>query len=188
MKKEENDPIQKLKEWFESEDGKKMTEAWAVKAHLDELHTKRWVDRFKRWAEPDMDAALEKLIAWYSSDKYRDREWMKGREPEEKLLWIAFEYAEKYCQVCEDPENLNMFTGSAYYIGSYVIQVMNGQGSVILIEKRKGEIKPTRKEQIIEMIEDRILSEYKKHSKALPDSWAKIAAQKIYTTLEELEE
>ena len=188
MKNEKNDQIQMLRDWFESEEGKKMTEAWAVKAHLDNLHTERWIERFKRWAEPDVDQALEKLINWYSSDKYRDREWNKGREPEEKLLWLAFDYAEKYCQECEDEENLNMFTGYAYYIGSYVIQIIHGQGSAILIDKRKGEIKPSRKEQIIGMMESRILEEYKKHSKSLSESWARIAAQKIYTTLKEIGE
>ncbi len=84
-------------------------------------------------------------------------------------------------------EYLNEFTGQAYYIGSYVIQVMHGQGSVLRVDKLKGPIKPTRKERIALMIEDRIKSEYTKHSKSLPDDWAKIASHKILASLEDLE-
>ena len=50
-------------------------------------------------------------------------------------MWLALEYAYKYCEPCEDKKYLNMFTGEAYYIGSYVIQVMHGQGSVIRVDK-----------------------------------------------------
>ena len=41
------------------------------------------------------------------------------------------------------------------------------------------------KERIIEVIESRILSEHRKHSKSLPDDWAKIAAHKIFASLSE---
>jgi hypothetical protein len=37
------------------------------------------------------------------------------------------------------------------------------------------------------MIEDRIKTEHKKHSRSLPDEWARIAAGKILASLEELE-
>jgi hypothetical protein len=39
------------------------------------------------------------------------------------------------------------------------------------------------KQDIIQLIENRILSEYKKHSLSLPDEWAKIAAYKIYKSI-----
>jgi CRISPR/Cas system-associated protein Cas10 (large subunit of type III CRISPR-Cas system) len=39
------------------------------------------------------------------------------------------------------------------------------------------------KQDIIQLIEDRILSEYKKHSASLPNEWAKIAAHKIYKSI-----
>jgi hypothetical protein len=39
------------------------------------------------------------------------------------------------------------------------------------------------KQDIIQLIEDRILSEYKKHSTSLPNEWAKIAAYKIYKSI-----
>jgi hypothetical protein len=64
---------------------------------------------------------------------------------------------------------------------------MHGQGSALRIDKIKGPIKPSRKERIILMIEDRIKTEHKKHSRSLPDDWARIAAGKILASLQELE-
>jgi len=176
-----------INDWFESEEGKASLEKYAEKLRNDMNHKMVWVDRFKKWAEPDMDAAIEKLCAWYESDKYRDREYKRGYEPRERLLWLAFNYAEEHCKECDDEEYLNDFTGQAYYIGSYVIQVMHGQGSVLRVDKLKGPIKPSRKERIALMIESRIKSEYTKHSKSLPDDWAKIASHKILASLEDLE-
>ena len=42
------------------------------------------------------------------------------------------------------------------------------------------------KEMFIKLIENRILSEHRKHSKSLPDDWAKIAAHKIFASILEL--
>ena len=44
------------------------------------------------------------------------------------------------------------------------------------------------KETIINVIEERIKSEYNKHSQSLPDEWAKIAAHKIYKSLQEIQD
>ena len=44
------------------------------------------------------------------------------------------------------------------------------------------------KEIIINVIEERIKSEYKKHSQSLPDEWAKIAAHKIYRSILEIQD
>jgi len=46
------------------------------------------------------------------------------------------EYAETYGEECNDENYFNDFTGDAYYLGSYVIQTMHGQGSVIRIDKK----------------------------------------------------
>jgi hypothetical protein len=179
--------LENIKDWYASEEGKASMAKYAEKSRRYQNHKMVWLDRFKKWAEPDIDAAIEKLCSWYESDKYRRREYNKGYEPRETLLWLAFEYAEKNCKECDDEEYLNTFTGQAYYIGSYVIQVMHGQGSVLRVDKIKGPIKPSRKERIILMIEDRIKTEHKKHSRSLPDEWARIAAGKILKSLEELE-
>jgi hypothetical protein len=175
----------KIRIWFDSEEGKKSIERSQEEHRKRKEHESRWIEKFKRWAEPDMDSALEKLMTWYDSDKYVKREYSLGYEPREKLLWLAFEYAVKYCDPCDDETYFNPFTGNAYYIGSYVIQIMYGQGSAIRLDKVKGKVRKSKKESVIKMIEERILSEHRKHSRSLPDDWARIAAGKIYSTLTE---
>jgi hypothetical protein len=130
-----DDTFKKMMDFLNSEEGEKSIKEFGEKIKREEERKDRWVEKFKKIVEPDIDAYLEKLIKKYDSDKYVRREYSLGYEPREPLLWIAFEYASKYCKECTDEKYLNMFTGEAYYIGSYVIQVMNGQGSVIKIEK-----------------------------------------------------
>jgi hypothetical protein len=106
------------------------------------LKEKEWIERMKLRIEGDIDSSIERLLAWYESDKYRDREYARGYEPRETLLWLLFKYATEYGETCLDDSELyetygNMFTGGMYRIGSYVIQVMHGQGSVIRIDKIK---------------------------------------------------
>jgi len=87
----------------------------------------------------DVDGSIERLDNWYGSDKYRDREYKKGREPREQLFWILLGVSEKYGNKCT-PEEIekygNMFTGEIYTLGSYVLQIMHGQGSVVRIDKK----------------------------------------------------
>ena len=127
--------VEKLSEFLNTEEGRKSIEEFGNKMRRDEERHDRWVEKFRELAESDIDACLERLIEKYDSDEYVRREYSLGYEPRESLLWIALEYAKKYCKECEDEKYLNTFTGEAYYIGSYVIQVMHGQGSVIKIEK-----------------------------------------------------
>lgn len=101
-------------------------------------HEERWVERMWYRIQNDIDGSIEKLLTWYESDKYRDREYKMGYEPRESLLWVLVGVAEKYGAGCTENEletYANMFTGDIHRIGSYVIQVMNGQGSVIRIDK-----------------------------------------------------
>jgi hypothetical protein len=130
-----NQMLENLKAFLETDEGKESIERWGEKLRRADEHKDRWAEKFKQRCESDMDGSIEKLLAKYDSKEYRDKEYSKGREPMEDLLWVALEYAEKYCKECTDEKYLNMFTGSAYYIGSYVIQVMHGQGSVIRIDK-----------------------------------------------------
>lgn len=149
----------------------------------------RWIEKFKAYAESDLNGVMKRLLEKYESDEYRDREYFKCHcEPREPFLWLAFEYASRYCEPCDDQEYWNDFTGAAYYIGDYVIQVMHGQGSVIRVDELKGPKKPSLKQQTIDMMEARIIAEYKKHANSLPNEWAKIAAHKIYATLHEQNE
>lgn len=127
--------LEKFKAFLDSEEGKKSMEEFAQKMVRKQEREDRWVEMFKSRCENDLDGAIEKLMDKYYSDEYVNREYKIGYQPRERLLWVVLDYATKYCKPCEDEKYLNMFTGDAYYIGSYVIQVMHGQGSVIRIDK-----------------------------------------------------
>jgi len=128
---------ERFKEFLESEEGQKSIEEYGLKIKREEEYRERWVDRMWNRIKDDVDGSIERLDNWYGSDKYRDREYRKGREPREQLFWILLGVAEKYgSEVGDDYEiYANMFTGEMYKIGSYIIQVMHGQGSVIRIDK-----------------------------------------------------
>jgi hypothetical protein len=130
-----DDTFKKMMDFLNSEEGEKSIKEFGEKMKREDERKDRWIEKFKELAEHDIDAYLRKLIEKYDSNEYVRREYSLGYEPRESLLWIALGYAKKYCKECEDEKYLNMFTGEAYYIGSYVIQVMHGQGSVIKIEK-----------------------------------------------------
>jgi len=63
-----------------------------------------------------------------------------GLQPREELLWVLFGVAETHGEECTDEEvdlYANTFTRSIYKLESYVIQIMDGQGSIIAIDKIK---------------------------------------------------
>ena len=128
----------KLDKFLDSEKGRKHMTDWLNKMELEKQHELRWADRMYERIKDNIDESIEHLNKWYDSDKYRDREYKKGYEPREQLLWVLFHVAEDYGRECTEQEAeqyANMFTGEIYILGSYAIQVMHGQGSVIRIDK-----------------------------------------------------
>jgi hypothetical protein len=132
--------IDKFKEFMESEEGKESIDTYAEKLQKGRKHRSRWIEKMKSWIENDIDSGVERLLLWYESNKYRNREYMMGYEPREELLWVLFDYAMFYGEELQENSDLyetygNCFTGGIFKIGSYVIQEMHGQGSVIRIDK-----------------------------------------------------
>ncbi len=133
-----SDLLKKLKDFIDTEEGKKSIAEFHLKLEREAQHEERWVERMWNRIHGDVDDSIEKLLTWYGSDKYRDREYKMCYEPREELLWVLFSVAEKYGTECSEDEIrefANTFTGNMRRIGSYVIQVMIGQGSVIRIDK-----------------------------------------------------
>jgi hypothetical protein len=113
---------------------------YAEKFQRGRDHRNRWIEKMKSWLGDDIDSGVERLLAWYGSDKYRDREYKMGYQPREELLWVLFNYSVFYGEEIQEDSDLyetygNFFTWGMFKIGSYVIQVMIGQGSVISIDK-----------------------------------------------------
>jgi hypothetical protein len=130
--------VEKLKEFLDTPEGQESIERFVEEQLLRDLHRQRWRDRTWERIKDNIDASIGHLLNWYGSDKYRDREYKKGYEPREALLWVLLSVAETRGEECTEEEiemYANMFTGEIYKLGSYVIQVMHGQGSVIRIDK-----------------------------------------------------
>ena len=129
--------IEQMKAYLDSDEGKLKAEKFFKKLELEQEHKHRWIDRVWNRIKDDIDGSIEHLLNWYYSDKYRDREYKKGYVPREELLWILLGAAEKYgSEVGDDYEfYANPFTGEMFQLGSYIIQVMYGQGSAIRIDK-----------------------------------------------------
>lgn len=123
-------------EWLQSEEGQKALQEWADERIQQEAVLDSQIERFHTKYQNRLDEVIQKLKDKYESDWYWEKEYSKGREPRTPLYWLLLDYARKYCKPCEEEKYLNMFTGEAYYIGSYVIQVMHGQGSIIRIDKQ----------------------------------------------------
>ncbi len=131
--------IEEMEAFFDSPEGKESLEKFAEKLRREQEHRDRWVDRMWNRIKDNIDGSIEHLDNWYSSDKYRDREHRRGYEARETLFWVLLGVAEKYGSEVGDEYELyaNPFTGEMFKIGSYIIQVMYGQGSVIRIDKQK---------------------------------------------------
>ena len=129
-----------LSEYLDSEEGRKDMEKYVENLAKDLAHTDRWVERMWVRIKGDIDGSIEHMLRWYESDKYRDREYGMGFQPREELLWVLFGVAETHGEECTDEEvdlYANMFTRAIYKLGSYAIQIMDGQGSIIAIDKIK---------------------------------------------------
>lgn len=133
-----NEQLESLKKYLDSDEGKASMQRFVQKMVNKQIVRQRWVEKIHTYYGDNIDTLTEKLIDKYYSDVYRNREYSKCKcEPREPLMWLLMEYAEKYGKKCRSKKYYNMFTGVAYYLGSYVIQTMHGQGSVIRIDKKK---------------------------------------------------
>jgi hypothetical protein len=119
-------PTEKLLEYIKSENFESDVRKWVddqvqkqekLEIILEKLHNK-FKDR--------IDSVIEILIKNYEKNEC---------DHHQELYWTLLSYAEKYGRVCNDEKYINIFTGEAYYIGSYVVQVMHGQGSFVRVDK-----------------------------------------------------
>ena len=133
--------LDKLNSFLESEEGQKSFEEWANKIKNEQAIKDSQLERaFKKYGL-NIAGVVEKIVAKYDSDKYRDFWWKKGFEPPEDLYFFLFDYAAKYGvevdenSPIEQKECANTFTSDIYYLDGYVFNLMNGQGTCVIIQK-----------------------------------------------------
>jgi hypothetical protein len=133
-----NANIEKVRAYLDSPEGKKETEEYFGKIASKKAILEYQLEKFHNRYKDRLDEVIEHVQKKYQSKAYRDREYDKfHREPNESLYSFLFDYAQKYSVKCREQQYYNNFTGSAYYLGSYVIQVIHGQGSAIIFDKQK---------------------------------------------------
>jgi hypothetical protein len=87
----------------------------------------------------NMASFIEKVINKYESTKYVNKEMHLGYQAREDLYWVLLSIASRYGEEVSENEkyekHINMFTSCAYVYEGYIIQRMDGQGSVVRIDK-----------------------------------------------------
>jgi len=125
-----------LTKWFETDEGKKSLEDFCNKLAAEDKIKNEQLEKFHN--RGNFKEFIEKVITKYSSEKYRISWYDRHIEPPEELYWFLFFYAEKYGRECNEKEwseYSNTFTSALFYINGYYFNRMDGQGSVIKIEK-----------------------------------------------------
>ena len=129
--------LQKMRDWFDSEEGEKSITEFADKINREEEIKNKQLERFHNLG--NFEHFTEKVIAKYNSNKYRNYWYDRGIEPPEDLLWFLFYYAEKYGRECSKEEwnkYGNVFTSALFFCNGYYFNRMDGQGSVIQVIKQ----------------------------------------------------
>lgn len=127
--------IEAIRKFMESDEGKAHMEEYFSKIRAEQDRLDARIIRFHDKYQNDIDGVMKRLIKKYSTKKYRNKEHKLGYEPREYLLWFMLEYARVYATECNEEKYWNQFTGGAWYLGSFVLQIMFGQGSCLRIDK-----------------------------------------------------
>ena len=124
--------LDKIKKWFDSEEGKKSISDYFEKEIQKE---KIYDSQIKRLKQKLTSKLIDKIYNKYESNEYYNREMFKCRRfPNNTLYWMLWDIAKE--KGIEAPKKyLNDFSENAYVIENYVIMVMHGQGSVIQLFK-----------------------------------------------------
>ena len=130
--------LQKMRDWLDSEECKKSIADCADKINREEEIKSKQLEKFNMLG--NFGRFTEKVIAKYSSDKYRHSWYNRGIEPPEDLFWFLFHYAEKYGRECNEEEWKqygNMFSSALFFCNGYYFNRMDGQCSVIHVTKQE---------------------------------------------------
>lgn len=130
--------IEKLKESFDSEEGKSFWDRIRIRREIKNSQ----LERLHKYIKDDQHFAeiVEKLQNKYESNEYVNKCYSRGYMPNTPLYFFLYHYAEKYGKEATTREyklHGNMFTSGLYKCRGYWFNRMDGQGSIIQISKIK---------------------------------------------------
>lgn len=133
----------KLTELKESGELDRIKDKYFEKKDRHDLILKKQIEKFHNKYKDNIDSVIEKIKSKYESKEYISKHYARGREPQTKLYWFLINYAKVHGEPITKIQNYhllqygNTFTREMYKLGSYVLQIMDGQGSVVHIDKIK---------------------------------------------------
>ena len=138
--------LEKLKAHLATEEGHREAVEYFERFRKRKEIKEKQLERFhsKINSSEDFESFVEKVIAKYNSDKYRDSWFKRYKEPREELYFFLYKYARKYGREANKSEYKkygNTFTGDIQTIHGYYFNIMYGQGTVVLIHKKRKYIK-----------------------------------------------
>ena len=93
----------------------------------------RWIEKIHSLTVEQRADVIRKCIKKYDSEEYKDKEYKKGRFPENTLFDMLDDYAEKYGEPLYIENDVCV---SKYLIdGKFIIECFDGQGSVINVKE-----------------------------------------------------
>lgn len=135
MGRDKRTMLEKVKDILDSPEGKETISLFAKKLDRQHRQKERNLERFTRMVEhTGLEQLIDRITTKYDSDEYNTREWKMGYyETREPLSGLVYDYFSEHGE--ETEEGSNDFMVGNFRIGSYVVGLMIGQGSYIMIQK-----------------------------------------------------
>lgn len=127
-------------EYFHSDKFKEALANEALRSEQRRAIGEMQIERFHDKYGNDLYDIITKIINKYKSAAYWKREYKMGREPMTELFWFLLSYARKYGtriprKHYRNYKQLNTFTSDAFILDRFIIQRMDGQGSVVHVDE-----------------------------------------------------
>ena len=138
LKENQDETLAKIDEFFDSEENVERMKAYFQKIKDQEKIHKKQLKRFHENHSGRFAEIIEKVMDKYGSNAYVRSWYRRGIEPPRSLYFFFYDYASKYGRKATRKEMVkygNDFTAGLYYANGYFFNLMNGQGTAVLVEK-----------------------------------------------------
>ena len=121
--------VESLKKYLKSDEYKQRLEEKNKRELFLNIWKDKWIEKIHSLTVEQRADVIRKCIKKYDSDEYKDKEYKKGRFPENTLFYMLDNYADKYGEPLYIENDICV---SKYLIdGKFIIECVYGQGSVI---------------------------------------------------------
>lgn len=97
----------------------------------------RWTKKLHKLSIKDRNNLFDKINSKYHSEKYKDREYSLGREPNEYLYGLILEYGRRYGKEITDDPEIEFIYETYILDNNWEISCIYGQGCCYRLQKRE---------------------------------------------------